>query len=70
MKRIQIVLLIATLYFFFSCGVIHTNHEPKAKTTQKSTSPGNSGNKKKAHPHGAPPGQKKKAKGQPGKRHG
>lgn len=62
MKRIRIIAVLATFYLAFSCGVIHTNQESKAKTTQKSTTPGNS---KVQHPHGAPPGQTKKNKKHP-----
>jgi len=69
MKRINfsrflpILLVTGILLGVSSCFLSYPVHQP---TTQQKTTPVK---KKKAHPHGQPPGQSKKGKGHPGKRH-
>lgn len=64
-------LALTFLFSISSCSTLQIGPDSKTKTTtQKLVTPGKSGQKKKPHPHGAPPGQKKKKAGHPGKKHG
>lgn len=57
-KAVLLLLLTGIIFSATSCAVT-------AQPSQRSTTV----QKKKAHPHGGPPGQTKKPAGHPGKRH-
>lgn len=64
-KKLSSILLIAGLMLSLSsCFFTRTT----SSTPQKSSIFKTKSKKKKAHPHGGPPGQTKKGKGYPGKR--
>lgn len=62
-RTLLLGLLFAGVASMSACAVIAPQ---PTKTTTKSTTVTK---KKKAHPHGGPPGQTKKSAGHPGKRH-
>ena len=60
LKGLMSLLLVAVILIgVSSCYVSHPVHQQKTVVVKQ----------KKAHPHGGPPGQTKKAKGHPGKHH-
>lgn len=65
-KKLSAFVLIAGLTLSLSsCFIIR----PDGSRPQKKSATTSQPKQKKAHPHGGPPGQTKKAKGHPGKRH-
>ncbi len=65
-KKLSAFVLIAGLTLSLSsCFIIR----PNGPHPQKKSSTVSHSKQKKAHPHGGPPGQTKKGKGHPGKRH-
>lgn len=66
-KKLSTLVLIAGLTLSLSSCFITKSSSPFPQ--KKSTTTTTTSKQKKAHPHGGPPGQTKKAKGHPGKKH-
>lgn len=65
-KKLSTLVLIAGLTLSLSSCLITKSSSP---FPQKKSTTTTSSKQKKAHPHGGPPGQTKKANGHPGKKH-